>query len=97
MPELQKMSIFRIFSANEWSQSEQIVLPNQISLTALNLPILFSNAEKLRKIASIQTCINLPELFRIRQSIGLSTILSYYQMVDSIGGKLDIYVVLYFI
>ncbi len=65
------MSIFRIFSANEWNQSEQIVLSNQVPSIVSILPILFSNAEKLRKIASIQTHINLPELFRTHQSIGL--------------------------
>lgn len=33
MSKVQKMSIFRIFSANEWTQSEQIVFSNQIFLT----------------------------------------------------------------
>lgn len=71
MSKLQKPSIFRIFSANEWNQPEQNVLPNQTLSIASNLPILFSNAEKMRKIAPIQTHINIPELFRTHQSIGL--------------------------
>ena len=71
MSKLQKLSVFRIFSANQWSQSEQIVLSNQISLIVSNLPIFFSNAEKLRKIVSIQTHIDLSELFRTHQSNGL--------------------------
>jgi hypothetical protein len=79
MSKFQKVSIFRIFSANEWNQSEQIVLSNQVPSIVSILPILFSNAEKLRKIASIQTHINLPELFRIRRSIGLQILFSFIQ------------------
>lgn len=44
------LCVFRIFSANEWNQRESFI---QISLsipTFQNEPILFSNAEKLRKM-----------------------------------------------
>jgi len=49
----QKTPVFRIFSANHWNQSETTL--SKIHLTVENpiakkAPILFSNAEKLRKI-----------------------------------------------
>lgn len=71
MSKLQKLSFFRIFSANEWNQTEHIDPSHQVSSIVSILPILFSNAEKLRKLASIQTHIDLFELFRTHQSIGL--------------------------
>lgn len=71
--------VFRSFSANDWNQSEQIILSCQIPIVASNLPILFSNAEKLRKIDLFNDIKCVKEPSRIIKSIGLKILFPIIQ------------------
>ena len=69
-----KHSIFRIFSANDWNQSEIYSFQFHLfffNLTFKNASTFFSNAEKLRKTASHDTRNSRLELTRTSWSIGL--------------------------
>jgi hypothetical protein len=70
----QKTPVFRIFSANHWNQSEITLFKIHLTVEdpiAKKAPILFSNAEKLRK-TDLLSIINITqESIRTIQSIGL--------------------------
>lgn len=79
MQSLQKSSIFRIFSANDWNRLEHIIRSNQILLIISNWPILFSNAEKLRKIHIFNNRNISSEATRINWSIGFTILFPIIQ------------------
>lgn len=66
-------SIFRIFSANHWNQSETIVFNFHSLLSFLTFEkslTFFSNAEKMRKLACNEIKNRKQESFRTIWSIG---------------------------
>lgn len=75
MHSLPNQSIFRIFSANDWNQSElshSKILPSFKNLNPQNPHTIFSNAENLRKIESLDTENNSLESSRTMWSNGLT-------------------------
>jgi len=73
-------SIFRIFSANHWNQSETIVFQSLSSFPLPNLEktlTFFLNAEKMRKLACNDINNIRLELFRAIWSIGFTIRFSF--------------------
>jgi hypothetical protein len=76
MQNLPKQLIFRIFSANDWNQPEQLSFVFSLGLSFHTLSSFFSNAENLRKIASSCTKNNFLELTRTNWNIGFNILFS---------------------